>query len=311
MRVIFEIVYFWLLPIALPAICVLKLIHYINTVKWYRAHGIDFSERLISGRHGAPLQRHGMEAAFRQTYGGFFPFGVKDFRTRRLRELLKIRGKRSEGIASASYRFSSNLTSLWLSLYGYPWLVSLSSLYLATQSLLGHRCQVTAPNNTAPPEFNVAFHGYINLALFFLVAFLNLAQILCFLVSHIYDGNYRVYLYDTKLFNNYTTKADRYLQDLLVVLIVIFTIILSNTLCNFYIAHDWCAFNLLAEPNPPAQASLTYEIMKMGYFTITTLTTTGYGDVVPQNELGFMASSVMQLQALGLFAFALSRFWSA
>lgn len=49
-------------------------------------------------------------------------------------------------------------------------------------------------------------------------------------------------------------------------------------------------------------------MIKGVYFTFTTLTTIGFGDLVPKNNAEYIMSSIVMLSGVSVFSYAISRF---
>lgn len=307
----------------LVLLCCVKSLSILQSLLWYLKKGDQFAMQyqLLSDRCdresessantiGRDRKTHNyyrrIERALMRTSANHFLFGVKQFRARRKRDVIQLLLKRSRGFFKIFFWIRLKLIEVFsIRLFSYYYLViivcaaALGTMFYS-QALLTNGERVGA-------------QGYATLALIafcFSLAILNMISVATLVVGQLFERSFALQFYGTGVGRSRYNETINILQDLSILGISFFLILFSNTVIVYVLTHTSAAFNIdkTLYFSPFMQAA--YELTKSMYFALTTMTTTGYGDVVPKNTIGFLISGLIQIQALILLVFAVSSFWA-
>lgn len=284
---------------ALLIIIWVKNLAILSAIKWIAREGKNHVDYLDHTLPGKKVDKDTYYKSFEKHHGDFFPFGVKDFRLRKFIQTLK----NADNILG---RIGALLLTVFQK--------ALFQYYVLANGvvLLIFALYVT---DLAPPGMTgIEFLGtplstlLIALTLVSIIVMNILIEVeVC--VGHIILDDYAKYFHMLCPTHTPFAASSSILLGTQVILAIGGTILFTNAGHVFfsYLAFDAFSGNLL--PPYPLYDRLLIPIQCL-YYTLTTLTTVGYGDIKPANIIGQLVSIGIQLQGLGLLTFILAIYWS-
>jgi hypothetical protein len=295
---------------------------------WYYTEGDNFKRQVeqmsegssyVSGLAAKALRRdrqehehrRQVERALIRSRADHFMLGVKQFRARRKKDALKLYFHRSKGLCKLPFWTGFHIIDLlWLKLLVYPYLVGIVSAVLfffpAASELatsMGWEFKISKPSMIAL------------IALCFALSAMNLVSVSTTVIGPFFERKFSLQFYGMPVGKSRASGTANAIQEPTLIAVSFLLLLLSNGTSVYFLSHvDLAyvdpAFNIFSPDGYSNFSNIMYEASKSFYFALTTMTTTGYGDVLPQNSIGYVYSAIMQIQALGLLVFAIARFWA-
>jgi hypothetical protein len=253
------VILFVTVGIILFCFAVVKIIAMLNAIVYIVRAGRQHVDNLLlrqSQLGGAALTQCDFFESFEKTGGNFWPFGMKDYKLRKL----ALAGRRK-------------LTGI-IVLFSYPVLPGIISLYVVLASVVSHYIF----------DLGAAFNIFI-----YSLALLALTMNLPIAVEHAVGpnliGNYAEKIHMTGTFDDSSVKVISAFKVLIAIMLDILSTGTAAVFSTLLLVHGI---------KPPEEInineldvlSLIKLIIYCLYFTMTTLSTVGYGDVYPMNTYG-------------------------
>ena len=271
--------------------------------------------------------------SFINHHGNFLPFGVKDYRLRIFhRELMAdikfIRPSFARVpwiilpllhllvtlpllLIQAIYRIFRWILGIIVNiarllLFQYVILSCSLGCYLIIAGLC-HRFPHDIPVNV--PAWSAYFIAF---PLMMASIIMNLAMAVEFVLGHLFLSNYAVYFHmlsPKKIPLAGGSSVMLGLQILIMLALVVFLSGVASVL-GCMLMFDGFGGGVIERQGEIAISDVPSLAGFCAYYTLTTLTTTGYGDIVPKNGYGVIIGTGLQIEAFAIVVFGLSVFWS-
>jgi hypothetical protein len=278
----------------------LKVIGIINATRWMANNGPRFIEDMQFHEKNGTLSVSVIEDAYQDRRGNFFPFGAKDYLFERWIRKLTLSNNKLHYVLRTYRRYLGRRRRLIR-------IISASLVIVAVM-----------PGSINGLESAVCLAGI-------LVSFaMNQSVIVEFMVGSIMMVDYVKYYHmlgdgDISVFHGLErtigySRAAIY-SGVNFLLELLLSIIVASSAATFLLFKKFHAFNVYLSNDfdvHPVLENIKIMIRSI-YFVTTTLSTTGYGDIVPQEEycLGYVLVIALHIQAMLLITFAVSVFWSS
>ena len=277
--------------ISLAFVVLTKTIAYISTIVWFAKKGDDYSKHFKKerGRKGNLTEEDTFEI-FDTLQGGFFPFGIRDYKLRRL----IIGWQRKPLLIKISSRI---LFTLHKYLFQFQYLIPICVLVVfTTSSLLG-------------PKSGCIRYSILLLQISMLV--MNLLLLGDLIVGYHYMGSYAPHL-EVKIAGFVATKSllenikplSEGAKEMLTVGSV-YILTLLNASSSVYVAtvlfqgFDGAAMEKYLGIHLVNFVNWIAIFLQCIYFTFTTFTTVGYGDILPRNGIGQLIAFLIEMEGIG------------
>lgn len=309
-----QIITFALLAVGFLLVCVwiVKIAAIWNATNWIKDHGIEYKlavddklfdnrHKIASGNYPDSLSDTELYEIYNNTGGRFRPFGVKDF---------KLREKYGN-----KYVF----------LLTYPFLVTITSVFVLIFSTIDRYASSATAGHTLAES--------VIISLCCLMFVVNFEMILQFCFGVIVVGEYVKYIHlidDRKFFSPLRSRiSNRNLSILrgVTMLMALFCGVVLSGICSVYSGillfdsfnigntdilnylHNYVCYNQHYD-----WISVTYWIARMTlmvtYYVTTTVSTVGYGDILPNDDWGYIVAIILHLETISLLSFGFAIFWS-
>ena len=307
----------------LVLLCAIKSLSMLQAIFWYLSKGSRFAKefQLLSRRSdaisvpsadilGRDRETHiyyrNVEKALIRAGANHFLGGVKQFRARRQRDFLRIILRRKHGFSKIFIRIKMHLiTTLYTKLFAYPYLVIIVCIAAFGATLIWQ-----ASLMSKEPVQHQDLSACALVTFCFLLAIMNLVSTITLVVGQLVERSFALQFYGTELGRPRANEAINLIEDLVLLGFSFFLILISNAVSVYILTYTSGAFNINISSLLCLFEQAAFDLIKSMYFALTTMTTTGYGDVLPQNTIGFVMSGLIQIQALILLVFAVSSFWA-
>lgn len=284
-----------------------KLKAIVSAIIWIAWHGERHAVELREKRQVRELTEDAFFASFRHHGGGFWPFGVKDHKLRSLIRRLKGAPAASRAVAMLSIRScaAAVLDALRLILFQYVGLSLTAALFVIFAAIAYRFPQflgIEAPIALPPIAFAIVCGTML----------MNIAMAVEYVFGYLFLTDYALYFH--MLSPPKTVLAGRSQQavGLQIVVMLIMVVFATGLASVFGVYLLFCGFGggVLQHYGSPRLSDLPAIAAFCAYYTLTTLTTTGYGDITPQNWVGVVVGAGLQFEAIAVFVFVLAFFWS-
>lgn len=259
---------------------ILKLLAICNAIRWLGSDGRLYRE-LVEKQH--PTSQDGYDKAIEECNGKKSPFGIKDYRLRKF-------SKRVDGYKALTYL--ARFYQAWL--FRFNRLIGVTSIYLFITSWLIPTKQVAGSSCTNCYSSYLYWLAVISLGANFLLSIEAL-------YSYAILGSYAV------SYHMQAPKEKGLSNELELFVFRVFTTILAGATA-VHVAYIKCnaisgkitSYQLSGSASNLWNCVIIY--LQCAYFTVTTFTTVGYGDILPENGAGQLLAFFVEIQSVSLIA---------
>jgi hypothetical protein len=230
-------------------------------------------------------------SSFETHNGKFRPFGVKDYM---LHERLSKLGVSRPAIASL-------LNALREVLFTYSCLIIVVPVYVIYATVALYYFGGDA-------EFKIISES-ISYSLALVAIAMNMPILIEQVIGYAVLGDYAQYFH---MLRAGKTRSSQFVAQMKVVLTIVLGVVATSTSGFLCVMMLFCGITAPTDFQwkEPSALNLWKLLVYSGYFATTTISTTGYGDIHPQNTLGRIVVILVHVICFFLIAFALSFFWS-
>lgn len=280
---------------ALILLClIVKIIAVSNAIRWLVARGRRFKKYLCSH---TPRSVEAHYRAIERCGAAFFPFGVKDYIAH------KYLVTYQDAIGRRRY-VGYVLRVAYCALSRYQFLALLSIVYIFLVRAIGSsRLEVFVP---------LVWHSRLLYACTSIMLLINALLAVEAVVSLATMGSYAKYFHMLDLESK---DSSRLLTELRAIFGIFIIALFSGAVAVYLTYVDFDGFKDNVEgallPHEPRGLVVSLGLFfQSAYFTMTTLATVGFGDIVPTGLLGQLVTFLIELQGVSLFVFAVASLFS-
>lgn len=286
---------------------VIKLKAILSAILWLARDGERHAVELRKMRETRELTEDDFFASFRKHRGSFWPFGVKDYKLRSLiRRLRRLQKPQSSTLLSLPRRFiGSALDLLRLTLFQYVVLSFTLATFMVIAAIAYRFPELLHTHPTDPLR-------YLAFAIALGTIFMNLAMAVEFVFGDIFLSDYAFYFHMLSPRKTILAGASGVAVGLQTVVMLALVVFATGLASVFSVYLLFCGFGggVLDQYTSSLRLSDLLTVAAFcGYYTLTTLSTTGYGDIVPKNKFGVAIGAGLQVEAIAIIVFVLAVFW--
>lgn len=283
-----------------------KLKAVLSAIIWIARDGEEHAVELRNERKIRDITEEDFFASFRSHSGAFWPFGVKDYKLRSLiRQLQHPPEPPSSAILfSIRWCIASALNLLRLMLFEYRFLSFVSVVFIVVAAV-AYRFPESLRIHVTDSIRHMAFAIALGTIL------MNLAMTVEFVFGHLFLTDYALYFHMLSPPKTVLAGRSQLVVELQVFVMLALVVFATGLAAVFgvYLLFGGFGGGVLEQYTSPHLSDLPTIAWFCAYYTLTTLTTTGFGDIVPKNGFGVAIGVGLQVEAFAIIVFGLAVFW--
>ena len=283
----------------------LKVKTIVSAITWIATLGEEHAGALKKVQQMRELSESDILSSFRDHGGNFFPFGVKEYKLRSL--ILRLRsGSPTCAIVVWARRCAAFvLDRSRLILFQYVLLSFLCAIFVMAAAITTNFTEVFG----VAPTQNLR---WITLAIVVGTLLMNILMAIEFVFGHLFLTDYALYFHMLSPRKTVLAGRSQVAVGLQIIVILGLVVFVTGVAAVFavYLFFEGFGGENLDQCKGPSLTNLPTIIALCGYYALTTLTTTGYGDILPSNMYGVLVGVGLQVEAFAFIVFVLAVFWS-
>ena len=289
--------------VILILVIILKLWTILRSIRWIKIHGEKHAQELREKSFSQILTEEDFLASFSRHQGAFFPFGIKEYKLQTVFYRIKSRQNISNFTTRVVKFIIEPLSALLFRYRG----LSLASTILTVVITLIYYFQDEL--NFDLPE-SIPYLVYtVSLG----TIAMNFGSCLQFIFGQLFMTDYAKYFHMITPHKNTLNDQRQLSTNLKLILLLAFSIFINGFAAVFstYLMFDGFGGGVLDDYEEVNFADLPVVASYFFYYVLSTMTTTGFGDLNPINPAGVVISACLQIQAFTLVIFVFEVFWAS
>jgi Ion channel len=287
---------------------VLKLWTILKSIRWIRVHGEKHAAELRSKEANRKLTEDDFLESFANHRGYFFPFGVKQYKLRLLIRRLRLSADKKKSFAATWMARSTPfvLEKLHVMLFQYRGLSITATLFTTVVSIVYYfreDWEIDLPDRIPSLVFAIAIGTLV----------MNFGSSLQFIFGQLFLSDYARYFHMLQPHHNTIPGRTQLATNLRLILLLAFATLTTGfaAVLAVYLMFNGFGGGVLDDFESVDLAELPIVMCYCAYYVLSTITTTGFGDMTPTNPAGVLVSTGLQIEAFTLVIFVFEVFWAS